>query len=378
MIIPKKTGIRTRVLRIIGIVFFLYIFLLSISLMSHAFKGFGKEFARQLITTTSNPFVGLFIGILTTSLIQSSSTTTSMVVAFVAAGTLTVRNAIPIVMGANIGTTVTNTLVALGHITRKEEFKRALSGSTIHDFFNILVVVILFPIEMSMHYLEKVGLLMSSVFRNIGGVKFTSPIKVILKPATRFIDTSLRNFLPFSEKILSAVMFAIAIILLFVALYYIVRIMRSFVIRKADVVFNRVIGKTAILSMFMGMVFTAIVQSSSITTSILVPLVAAGVLEIEQSFPIVLGANVGTTVTAILASFAGNIHGITIAFVHLLFNLTGILIIYPLKMLRNIPLRLARFIADKCARRRAFAFIYVLGTFYLLPLVLILLSKIKR
>ena len=115
--------ILSRAFKIISVLFFLYLFFVSISLMSHAFKGFGSGFAERLIATTSNPFVGLFIGILATSIIQSSGTTTSMVVVLVASGTLSVRSAIPIVMGANIGTTVTCTLVALTHITRKEEFK---------------------------------------------------------------------------------------------------------------------------------------------------------------------------------------------------------------------------------------------------------------
>lgn len=367
----------SKITKIISVFFFLYLFLVSISLMSHAFKGFGAGFAESLITTTSNPFIGLFIGILATSIIQSSSTTTSMVVAFVAAGMLSVRGAIPIVMGANIGTTVTNTLVAMGHITRKEEFKRALSGSTIHDFFNILTVIILFPLEMKTHYLEKAGTYLSSLFCDVGCIKFTSPIKFIVKPAVEGVDKVL-SYLPVPDVALGIMALLIALALLFFSLYNIAKIMRLLVIKKADMVFNNVIGKNVLLSMFMGMLFTAIVQSSSITTSILVPLVAAGVLQIEQSFPIVLGANVGTTVTAILASFTGNIAGITIAFVHLVFNITGILIIYPIRFMRNIPIKLARLVAEKSAKFKGYAIVYVLGTFYLLPLGLIALSKVFK
>jgi len=370
--------ILSRAFRIFTVLFFIYIFLVSISLMSHAFKGFGRGFAEQLITTTSNPLIGLFIGILATSIVQSSSTTTSMVVAFVAAGVLSVRGAIPIIMGANIGTTVTNTLVALGHITRKEEFKRALSGSTVHDFFNMLIVVILFPLEMTTHCLERSAIFLSRIFVDVGGIKFTSPVKAIVNPAVHFLDTISRNLLRVSGNLLNTILLATSVILLFVALYHIVKVMRSLVIEKADMIFDRVIKRNAILAMFMGMLFTATVQSSSITTSILVPLVAAGVLEIEHSFPIVLGANVGTTVTAILASLTGNISGITVAFAHLLFNLAGILIIYPIRQVRRIPLKIARFIAEKCANRKIFALIYVFGVFYIIPIVLILLSRIFR
>ncbi|MBU1147316.1 MAG: Na/Pi symporter [Candidatus Omnitrophica bacterium] len=126
----------TKAMLVLG---FLYLFLVSIGLLGEAFKGFGKEFAENLLRMTSNPFVSLFIGILATSLMQSSSTTTSIVVGMVASGTITVGNAIPIIMGANIGTTVTNTLVSIGHITRREEFKRAIAGATVHDFFNLFV-----------------------------------------------------------------------------------------------------------------------------------------------------------------------------------------------------------------------------------------------
>jgi len=125
----------------------LYIFLLSIALFGAAFKLVGKEFSQQLISTTSNPVVGLMIGLLATSLIQSSSSTTSIVVGMVSGGALTVTGAIPIIMGANMGTTVTNTLVAMTSMNRRTEFQRAFAGATMHDFFNLMAIAILFPLE---------------------------------------------------------------------------------------------------------------------------------------------------------------------------------------------------------------------------------------
>ncbi|MCZ6621799.1 MAG: Na/Pi symporter, partial [Deltaproteobacteria bacterium] len=123
--------------RIIQLLIFLYLFLFSINLMGASLKMFGKGFAETLIASTSVPLVGLFIGILATSLIQSSSSTTAIVVGMVGGGVLTVSNAIPIIMGANIGTSVTNTLVSLAHINRTLEFRRSFSASTVHDFFNL-------------------------------------------------------------------------------------------------------------------------------------------------------------------------------------------------------------------------------------------------
>ena len=113
-----------RLQALLAIIFFaalLYGFFLGLDLMGIGFKLFGKDFAKMLLEQTANPLVGLFAGILATSLVQSSSTTTSMTVALVAAGGLTIEGAIPIIMGANIGTSVTNTLVSLGHGRRKME-----------------------------------------------------------------------------------------------------------------------------------------------------------------------------------------------------------------------------------------------------------------
>jgi len=366
------------VLKVISILFFLYLFLVSIGLMGSALKGFGKGFAEQLIRTTSNPFIGLFVGILTTSIVQSSSTTTSMVVAFTASGVLTIQNAVPIVMGANIGTTVTNILVSLGHINRKEEFRRALGGATIHDFFNIITVIILLPLELSFGILHKLASFMSSFFCNIGGIKITSPIKMATNPPVHLIAGIFRHGFNLHQKLASAIMLTIAVIFLFTALYFLVKIAKGLVINKAKAVLDEAIEGRAVIAMIMGMVFTSIIQSSSVTTSLLVPMVATGILSVENAFPITLGANVGTTVTALLAALAGNIHGLTIAFVHLLFNICGILLIYPYKSIRNIPIKLAKMLANKSVEHKSYAIVFILSLFYILPILLIFIYKILK
>ena len=115
--------------------------------MGESFGALGKDAAESILVATSNPFIGLFIGLLITALIQSSSTSTAMIVAAVASGSLTLADSVPMIMGANIGTTLTSTIVALGYITNKNEFRRALATGTVHDFFNILTTLILFPLE---------------------------------------------------------------------------------------------------------------------------------------------------------------------------------------------------------------------------------------
>lgn len=357
------------------IILLLYIFLVSISLLSASFKIFGKDFADKLIQNTSDPFVGLFIGMLATSLIQSSSTTTSMVVGFVASGALTVENAIPMIMGANIGTTVTNTLVSLGHITRKNEFEKAMSCSSLHDIFNVFTVLLLFPLELATGYLARSARFLANNFGQYGGIKVMSPVKAVVKPVVKLIKHFFTDTLDLSTTASGVIMLILAIVILFTALFFIARIMKSSTAKRAEIVFDKILGKSGVIGIFMGLIFTAIVQSSSITTSILVPIVASGIVRVETIFPITMGANLGTTVTAMLAALTGNIAGITIAFAHLLFNVTGTVLVYNVGFLRRGIIATSKKLARVCTQRRALAFVYVLGLFYVLPVLLILISK---
>lgn len=365
-------------LKLIAVLSFVYLFLVSIGLMGAAFKGFGKDFAENLIKTTSNPFIGLFIGILATSLVQSSSTTTSIVVGIVGSGAMTITNAIPIIMGANIGTTVTNTLVSLGHIGRREEFKRAITGGTVHDFFNIMCVCILFPLELLFGILSKTATWMSKIFTNIGGIKFTSPVKLATRPAIGMIKHLVMK-LNASQNMIYIILLIISLVLLFLSLYFIVKLMRSLVVKRAEIVLNNVLGKHGIVGIFVALIFTTIVQSSSITVALMIPLVAAGILTIETMFPLIMGANIGTTTTAILASFAtGNISAITVAFVHFLFNTIGVCFIYPIKALRKIPTGLARHLGNLAFRKRRYVILYVLTLFFIIPGLLIIISNVLK
>lgn len=346
----------------------LYVFLVSIGLLGASFKLFGKGLASQLIEMTSNPMVGLVAGVLATTLAQSSSTTTSIVVGMVAAGALTIEGAIPVVMGANIGTSVTNTLVSMGHITRPEEFKRALAGATVHDFFNLCAVLILLPLEMATGYLRWVATTAAALFSGAGGMSFANPLKAVTKPAIEMLlDLVGKN--PTIGVIL-------ALVLMYGALKVLVDLAKGIVVQRSGRLLNRYLFGSTMVAMLFGAVITVLVQSSSISTSMVVPLVGAGILTLEAVFPFTLGANVGTTVTAMLAALAtGNLAAVTVAFAHLFFNLSGIVMIYPIPLIRSIPLRMARGLALLASRNRAYAFIYVVGVFYAVPLILILVWR---
>ncbi len=349
----------------IRILVLLYLFLLSISLLGSAFKAFGSDFANELVDATSSPFLGLVVGIIATSLVQSSSVTTSLVVGLVGAGAISLQGAIPMVMGANIGTTVTNMLVSLGHIARKEEFRRAYSASVVHDIFNIMAVLILFPVQIKFNLLGRLAEMTSGLLIGVGGVHFKSPLKAIVKPAAHLVSDLVQG----SPWIL----IAIAVVLLFVSLSFLVKTLKSVVVGRLQAFFDKVIFKSAVTSMALGIVFTVMVQSSSITTSLIIPLAGAGLLNLNQVFPYTLGANVGTTVTAILASLAtGQSSAVVVALAHLLFNVLGIVIIWPI---RFIPIKLAQLMANLCVKNRLLPVLFVLLFFYGIPLTVVLLLR---
>ena len=113
-------------------------------------------------------------------------------------------------------------------------------------------------------------------------------------------------------------------------------------------------------------------QSSSITTSLVIPLAGAGILSLRQIFPYTLGANIGTTVTSLLASMvSGTIAPLAVALSHLTFNLLGIGLLYPIKSVREIPIRLAEWFSDLATQNKIYPLLYILIVFFLIPLTLI-------
>jgi len=352
----------------------LYAFLVSIGIMGAGFKVFGKDFARALIETTSNPFVGLFIGIFATAIIQSSSTTTSMVVAFVASGSLTVSNAIPVVMGANIGTAVTCQLVALGHVSRRREFRRAFAAGNVHDLFNLMAVAVLFPVEIMTGYLSTTAHAVSRLLAGASGMEFKSPLKMATKPVcSAFVDGI--SFFELSKLATGLIVVVLGVVLLIVSLFFLTKLLKSLLFSRIEGFFSRSLGSNGVFAILLGLVFTMMVQSSSVTTSLMVPMAAAGVISLHQIFPVALGANLGTTITALLASLAtGRPEALTIALVHTFFNLSGILIFYPLPFMRKIPIFAANWLADKAGQNRLIAVGYIVTIYFIIPCIAIFLT----
>ena len=357
------------ILRILGIAIPLYVFLVSVKLMGGGFELLGSGFAESLIATTSNPLVGLFIGILATSIVQSSSTTTSMTVGFVAAGILSIENAIPIIMGANIGTTVTNTLVSIGHVRQSAAFRRAFAAATVHDFFNLLCVGLLLPLELMTGFLSKTAIALTDVVAGSSGAEYKSPIKAAVKQGYTAILDLLKS-MGLEGTPLAIVVLLVGIGLTFLCLVLITKNMRKLIAGPLEEALNRSLGRSGLIGIGIGILVTIAVQSSSITTSLLVPLCAAGILSLENAFPLMLGANIGTTVTALLASAAtDSTAGLTIALVHAFFNLVGTALFYPVRRLRMIPIRLAEGLAERASQNPGWVLAYVGGAFVLIPLL---------
>lgn len=347
------------------LLFFLYAFFVSIFLMCASFRFLGAGFAERLIATTTDPFVGLFIGVLATSISQSSSTVTSMVVALVAAGGLDVQNAIPIIFGSNIGTSVTNTLVSLGHVSRGEEFKRAFAAATVHDFFNVLSVIVIFPLQLATNFIGRLSVHLAEALEESGGLTLINPLKVIVSPTVNLIARAT------SES--GWVMLVLAVALLFVALRYIIVNVKLIVIGRVERFFHQTLFRNAGRAFALGLVFTMMVQSSSVTTSLAVPLAGAGILTLRQIFPYTLGANIGTTITAMLTALAtGSLAAATVAIAHVLFNAGGLCVWWPLGF---VPRFLAETLARYSAGSKAVPLLYVLILFFVVPLLLIYLVR---
>ncbi|MAE62391.1 MAG: hypothetical protein CMJ49_13675 [Planctomycetaceae bacterium] len=375
-----------QILTALGVLALLYLFLISIGLMGASFKMFGKDLADQIFKfTDDSPIRGLFIGILATSLVQSSSTTTSMVVGMVAGGVLSVQGAIPIIMGANVGTSVTNTLVSLGHITRRREFQRAFAASTVHDVFNLMSVLILFPLQFYTKFLGIAAEHMGKAFQNVGGLEMFNPLKAVTEPAIKFIKHHTRELIE-QQNLAAIVVLVLGVVFLFISLKYLTRSLRQIVLARRAGFFERHMFGSPARGFTVGVVLTTLVQSSSVTTSVAVPLAGAGILSLRQIFPFTLGANIGTTVTAILASLAmpqldpnappaAVLAPVTVAFSHLLFNICGIIVITAPPPMRAVPLRVAEWLSVLAMRRRWLPIVYVIGIFFVVPVVVIFLSR---
>lgn len=361
----------------LGVVFLVYVVLLAVSTIGTGFKLATAGEAKALFDLASNPLSGLLIGLLATALLQSSSTVTAIIVGLVAGG-LPVHLAVPMIMGANIGTTITNTLVSLGHISDKEEFKRAFAAATVHDFFNLFCVLIFLPLEILFSPLEKAASWGATWL--VGGdslsLKSFNFIKPLTKPVVKAIAEPFANF---SATWGGALLILIGIIMIVLAITLLSRLLKLVLVGRAERILYNAIGRGPVAGIATGSAVTVLVQSSSTTTSLIVPLAGSGILSVRDIFPFTLGANIGTTVTALLAATAvtgdNTVFAMQIALVHLLFNIGGVALIFATKFTRELPPRCAIALSEQATRHPLWVAAYVIGIFFALPASLLFLTQ---
>ena len=347
----------------------IYVFLVGVSSLESGIKLLGADTQESLFSSVQNPLAGLFVGLLGTVLVQSSSASTSVIVGLVASGALGLDTAVPMVMGANIGTTVTNSLVSLGHVRRSTDFERAFGTAVVHDFFNVVTVAVLLPLELFTGVISSLAEQISEPLVGSAGTEWRSPIKAWVKEPVGWLG-DLWNGLGADGNVLGSLLVISGIATVLLSLAFVTKNMRRLVAARVTRSLNTVLGKASgMVALLTGLLITISVQSSSITTSLLIPLSAAGVLSLRNAYPVTLGANLGTTITALLAALAtSRPEALTIALVHTLFNIAGILLLYPIPTLREIPIRGAEALARIAVRRRLLAMAYVAGMFVVVPL----------
>ncbi|HLZ17220.1 MAG TPA: Na/Pi symporter [Cyclobacteriaceae bacterium] len=354
-----------------GVVYFLIgllVFLFSLDLMISSLQQLGSGVSETILLATSNPFTGLFIGLLVTAIIQSSSTTTSLTVALVASGSLTLPGAVPIIMGANIGTTITSTIVSLSFINQKKEFRRAVAAGTYHGFFKIITALILFPLEYNFHFLSDLAQFIATNF-------FHEPTGV--RGNFKMLGQSLSwpvNFL--TGKIGNGYWLAgISVVMLFGSILFFRKVISHVMGLGSQGKFQQFFFKNPYKSFGWGLLTTAAIRSSTITTSLVVPLVAKKIIRLRQAGAFILGANIGTTITAFMASTFNSNAAISIALTHFLFNFIGILFFFRTPFLKEIPFRAASGLGKLTLHNRMVGFLYLLLVFFLIPFSLIYFSQ---
>jgi sodium-dependent phosphate cotransporter len=234
----------------------------------------------------------------------------------------------------------------------------------------VMAVAVLLPLELMTGAISKTATWVSDRLVGTAGSEWKSPVKAwVKKPVEWIVD--IEGAIGLSGNVLGTFVVITGLAIVLLALTFITKNMRTLVADRVEKSVNTVLGKgSGSVAMLLGLVITVAVQSSSITTSILIPLTAAGVLSLRNAYPVTLGANVGTTITALLAALAASVpEALTVGLAHTTFNVMGIGVLYVLPFARDVPVRLSEGLAEIAVKRRALAVAYVMTAFIILPLI---------
>ena len=353
------------------VIAFVYLLLVGVSVVGAGFKWIsgGADGAEAIFAFASNPLAGVILGVLATALVQSSSTVSSVIVGLVAGG-VPVSIAVPMIMGANMGTTITNTIVSLGNLRESGAFNKSFQAATVHDFFNLFCIVIFLPVEIMFQPLEKLGGATAGWLVGSDGASMQNAnvVGAVTKPVASAIVDIFR-VLPDTLGAGLAIVAGIAMIMF--SVIYLGRLLRGIMTGRARELIEKAVGRRPETGVVSGTVVTVLVQSSSTTTSLVVPLAGAGVVTTKQVFPFTMGANIGTCITALLAATsitgANEVFALQIALVHMFYNLFGVLLFLYTPWLRDLPVRSAIWLGNRAATNRSWAFGYIFAVFFVAP-----------
>jgi sodium-dependent phosphate cotransporter len=364
----------------------LYFFLSAINVMGAGLKSIGQEtsWLADAIAQGDNPLVALMASVLVTAVVQSSSFTTSLIITLVAAGELSAGNAVFAVMGANFGTSITGLIVSLGTMRIKRQFRRAYATALMHAIPNVLTVLLLFPLEWATSTTSADGFTGGVLTRTArwitlqldlgSGEKFFNPIKAITKPVVTATQDAAGWVSGGNATTAATIVAVVGLVILFVALVGLVKNLKDALLARLEGLFTVLIFRNDFLAWLSGIVSTVAVQSSSVTTSLMVPIAGAGAVKLRRVFPFMLGCNIGTTVTGMIAATANpTVGAVIVAISHVLFNLANNAIWYPFRI---IPIRLSKWYSALAARRRIYAFMFLATVFLIVPTVALVISEL--
>ncbi|KAG6951200.1 hypothetical protein JG688_00013831 [Phytophthora aleatoria] len=373
----------------------LYFFMVAVKFIRDGFTlALGCD-TKGAFDFANNPVAGLMIGTVATALLHSSGTVTSIVVALVGSGGMTIRQGVYVIMGANVGTCVTCIMVAFGQVGDRTRFQRAMAAATVHDMYNIWSVFVMFPIEVIFHPLEKMSVAMSNAKTSSGA--FNSPVDAIVNPLTQtllsvdkkaiykvatgdtlctdgqsFVKSGAFHGSSLSDGSIGAITVVIGFCILVCALLTLVKMLAKVFMGPTKKLISKLLNYNGYINIFVGTFITFAVHSSTVVTSTLTPMAGLGVVTLEQVYPLVIGANLGTTGTALLASLVtGKANSVAIALVHFWFNVIGIFLFYPIPITRKPILGWARSLAFFSASWPLTAVIFLIVLFLIAPGILL-------
>jgi len=361
----------------------LYLFVSAINVMGGALKALGHSTAwlTNFLAAGGHPIIALMGGVAVTAIVQSSSFTTALIIMLVGAGNMDVEMAVYAVMGANIGTSITNNLVSMGTMRIRRQFRLGYTAALMHGNVNLFTVMVLFPLEWISGAMSSTGhgLLtrFSIAMANWMGLspvaKPTSPVKWLTKPVVDAFNW-FGDLVTTTDQAKWIVVAVLGLVLLFLALAFMVTNLKGALLRRVEGLFSSFLFRNDFMSGVVGVISTIFVQSSSVTTSLMVPLASAGAVTIRRAFPFMLGCNLGTTVTGVIAATANPVaDAVSVAVCHVTFNVLAALVWYPL---RAIPIGLAAWYAQLAARSKRYYFLFLGVVYFAIPLVVYLITTI--